>query len=65
MFEASSHGLDQKRFGDLQINHAIFTNLTKEHLDYHLNMENYFKAKSLLEIMATAFKVLGEYPSGK
>ena len=27
--------------------------------------EDYFKAKSLLEIMATAFKVLGEYPSGK
>ncbi len=48
MFEASSHGLEQKRFGNLQINHAIFTNLTKEHLDYHLNMENYFKAKSLL-----------------
>lgn len=48
IFEASSHGLAQKRFGDLQINHAIFTNLSKEHLDYHLNMENYFKAKSLL-----------------
>lgn len=27
--------------------------------------EDYFKAKSLLEIMATTFKVLGEYPSGK
>jgi UDP-N-acetylmuramoyl-L-alanyl-D-glutamate--2,6-diaminopimelate ligase len=44
-FEASSHGLEQKRFGDLKLDYAIFTNLTRDHLDYHQNMQNYFAAK--------------------
>ena len=44
-FEASSHGLAQQRFGDLKLDYAIFTNLTREHLDYHQNMQNYFAAK--------------------
>ncbi|MFZ8864276.1 MAG: UDP-N-acetylmuramoyl-L-alanyl-D-glutamate--2,6-diaminopimelate ligase [Rickettsiales bacterium] len=44
-FEASSHGLVQQRFGDLKLDYAIFTNLTRDHLDYHQNMQNYFAAK--------------------
>jgi UDP-N-acetylmuramoyl-L-alanyl-D-glutamate--2,6-diaminopimelate ligase len=48
IFEASSHGLMQQRFGDLQVKYAIFTNLTEDHLDYHKNMENYYAAKLLL-----------------
>jgi UDP-N-acetylmuramoyl-L-alanyl-D-glutamate--2,6-diaminopimelate ligase len=46
--EASSHGLDQYRLDGLHINAAGFTNLTRDHLDYHETMENYFAAKSRL-----------------
>jgi UDP-N-acetylmuramoyl-L-alanyl-D-glutamate--2,6-diaminopimelate ligase len=43
--EVSSHGLDQKRVSGIDFNVAIFTNLTRDHLDYHKTMENYFSAK--------------------
>ena len=46
--ECSSHALSQKRTGRVKFKTAIFTNLTEEHADYHLNMENYFAAKKLL-----------------
>ncbi len=46
--EFSSHALAQKRLDNLQIRGAIFTNLTGDHLDFHLNMENYFAAKKTL-----------------
>ena len=46
--EASSHAIDQKRLDSLKINYAIFTNLTRDHLDYHSNMKNYFSAKKRL-----------------
>ena len=46
--EVSSHGLDQGRIDGLNIDTAIFTNLTREHLDYHGNMESYADAKGLL-----------------
>lgn len=46
--EASSHGLDQHRLDGLQLYAAAFTNLTREHLDYHGDMENYFQAKARL-----------------
>ncbi|MFA7232418.1 MAG: UDP-N-acetylmuramoyl-L-alanyl-D-glutamate--2,6-diaminopimelate ligase [Victivallaceae bacterium] len=45
IMEVSSHGLDQHRPGHAVFHTAIFTNLTGDHLDYHLNMENYFQAK--------------------
>ena len=48
IFEASSHALEQSRFGDLHVNVAAFTNLSQDHLDYHKTMENYFNAKTLL-----------------
>lgn len=44
--EVSSHSLDQKRVEEIQFDVGIFTNLTRDHLDYHQTMENYFAAKS-------------------
>lgn len=46
--EASSHGLDQHRLEGLKIKAAGFTNFTRDHLDYHKTMENYFAAKARL-----------------
>lgn len=46
--ETSSHGLDQKRIYGLDIDYGVFTNLSREHLDYHKTMDNYFKAKMIL-----------------
>ena len=48
VMEVSSHALDQERIAGLQFDVAIFTNLTRDHLDYHHTMENYFAAKSKL-----------------
>lgn len=46
--EASSHGLCQYRLGGVQTEVAGFTNLTRDHLDYHKTMENYLDAKLIL-----------------
>jgi UDP-N-acetylmuramoyl-L-alanyl-D-glutamate--2,6-diaminopimelate ligase len=46
--EVSSHSLDQRRIDGLAFDAAVFTNLTRDHLDYHLTMEAYFEAKALL-----------------
>ena len=46
--EASSHGLDQHRLDYLDIGIAAFTNLSRDHLDYHKNMQDYLLAKTLL-----------------
>jgi UDP-N-acetylmuramoyl-L-alanyl-D-glutamate--2,6-diaminopimelate ligase len=46
--EASSHGLDQYRLHGVRINIAAFTNLSRDHLDYHHDMESYFQAKKRL-----------------
>ena len=43
--EASSHGLDQYRLDGLRIAAAGFTNITRDHLDYHPSFEAYFAAK--------------------
>jgi UDP-N-acetylmuramoyl-L-alanyl-D-glutamate--2,6-diaminopimelate ligase len=43
--EASSHGLDQYRLDGLQIAAAGFTNITRDHLDYHPSFDAYFAAK--------------------
>lgn len=43
--ECSSHAIAQKRIGGLTFAGGIFTNLTRDHLDYHLTVENYLKAK--------------------
>lgn len=44
-FEASSHGLSQYRTEGLPVRAAAFTNLSRDHLDYHKDMADYFTAK--------------------
>ncbi len=46
--EVSSHALDQGRMAGINFDVAVFTNLTRDHLDYHQTMEKYFAAKRLL-----------------
>ena len=46
--EASSHGLHQYRLDGVKISAAAFTNLTRDHLDYHADMDEYFESKSRL-----------------
>ncbi|HET6156949.1 MAG TPA: UDP-N-acetylmuramoyl-L-alanyl-D-glutamate--2,6-diaminopimelate ligase [Dongiaceae bacterium] len=43
--EASSHGLDQNRLDGVKVTAAAFTNLSQDHLDYHVDMARYFDAK--------------------
>jgi len=53
IIEISSHALELNRADDIELNVAVFTNLTVDHLDFHGDFENYFSAKkkifSLLE----------------
>ena len=48
VMEVSSHALDQNRVGGCRFNGAVLTNLTQDHLDYHITMDNYFDAKAIL-----------------
>ena len=43
--EVSSHSVEQRRIAGLEFNGGVFTNLTRDHIDYHLTFENYLKAK--------------------
>ncbi|MDP2355280.1 MAG: UDP-N-acetylmuramoyl-L-alanyl-D-glutamate--2,6-diaminopimelate ligase [Beijerinckiaceae bacterium] len=67
--EASSHGLDQRRLDGVRLAAAGFTNLSRDHLDYHPDMESYLAAKmrlfdSLLDRGQTAvIDADGEYAS--
>jgi UDP-N-acetylmuramoyl-L-alanyl-D-glutamate--2,6-diaminopimelate ligase len=52
--EVSSHSLDQRRVDGLEFDVAVFTNLTRDHLDYHGTMEKYLEAKArLLDYLKT------------
>ena len=55
--EVSSHAVAQKRIGGLKFAGGIFTNLTRDHLDYHKTFENYLKAKKAFfdSLPASAF----------
>lgn len=48
VMEASSHGLEQGRVGGVAFDVAVYTNLSRDHLDYHGDMEMYGDAKQLL-----------------
>lgn len=43
--EVSSHAIEQQRIAGLEFDGGIFTNLTRDHMDYHVTFENYLKAK--------------------
>ncbi len=52
VLEASSHALEQRRLDGLRFDAAVFTNLGRDHLDYHPRMEDYRRAKAhLLELL--------------
>ncbi len=48
VMEVCSHALELSRVGGCEFETAVFTNLTQDHLDFHITMENYFKAKEKL-----------------
>lgn len=48
ILEISSHALEQQRAGGILFDGAIFSNLTQDHLDFHVDMESYFQAKARL-----------------
>ena len=48
ILEASSHGLKQSRLDSIKFNTAIFTNLTRDHLDYHKTYQDYLNSKLIL-----------------
>jgi UDP-N-acetylmuramoyl-L-alanyl-D-glutamate--2,6-diaminopimelate ligase len=60
VMEASSHGIDQGRIDGLHFSVVAFTNLSHEHLDYHLTMEDYFLAKQKLFKRSSCAVVLGD-----
>lgn len=51
--EVSSHALAQQRVASIDFTQAIYTNLTHDHLDYHVTMQAYAQAKALLFAMPT------------
>jgi UDP-N-acetylmuramoyl-L-alanyl-D-glutamate--2,6-diaminopimelate ligase len=55
--EVSSHSVDQRRIAGLQFDGGVFTNITRDHIDYHLTFENYLKAKKQFfdELSSEAF----------
>lgn len=57
-FEVSSIAIDQNRTASVPFDAALFTNFTRDHLDYHGSMENYFAAKEKLftELLADSSK---------
>lgn len=59
VMEVSSHALDQERVAGVLFDAAAFTNLTRDHLDYHPDMEAYFQAKRKL------FERVGRFQSPK
>ena len=48
ILEASSHGLKQYRLNNIRFKSAIFTNLSRDHLDYHKTFKNYLNSKLIL-----------------
>ncbi|HIE43427.1 MAG TPA: UDP-N-acetylmuramoyl-L-alanyl-D-glutamate--2,6-diaminopimelate ligase [Candidatus Omnitrophica bacterium] len=57
VMEVSSHALSQKRVDAIQFNSCIFTNISRDHLDYHSTFSNYIRAKKrLMELLTSSIK---------
>lgn len=64
IMEVSSHALDQGRVCGIHFTAAMFTNLSQDHLDYHITMENYLLAKKKLFSMCDTAVVNIDDPAG-
>ena len=64
IMEASSHSLSQHKLDPIIPDVAVFMGLSPEHLDYHVTMENYFSAKSVLFRNAKRCIINGDDPYG-
>lgn len=58
VMEVSSHALDLKRVEHVDYQVGIFTNLTEDHLDYHITMENYYKSKLKLFNITKKYNII-------
>lgn len=60
VMEVSSHALEQNRVGGCTFKCAVLTNLTQDHLDYHITMDNYFDSKAILfkNLKAGSFAII-------
>ena len=57
IMEVSSHALELRRADDIDFDAAVFTNLTRDHLDFHHDFEHYFNAKKrLFHLLEKSFK---------
>ena len=61
VMEVSSHALHQHRVAGMALDTAVFTNLSRDHLDYHNDMDSYFEAKSrLFDTPGLRTRIVGE-----
>jgi UDP-N-acetylmuramoyl-L-alanyl-D-glutamate--2,6-diaminopimelate ligase len=58
LMEVSSHGLEQGRIAGVAVDGGVFTNLTRDHLDYYRDIEHYARAKRLLFDRPLSFALL-------
>lgn len=66
IMEVSSHSLDLKRVEYMDFQVGIFTNLTEDHLDYHITMENYYNSKLKLFNRTKKYNIInGDDPFGR
>lgn len=63
ILESTSHGLDQGRVNGVEIDVAVLTNITHEHLDWHGNFENYLQAKAKLFRLMAKRHPKGDFPT--
>lgn len=58
VMEVSSHAIDLYRIADITFKHAIFTNLTQDHLDFHGSLLEYFNSKKKLFLMSKDLNIV-------
>ena len=58
IMEVSSHALQLNRVTGIEFSHGVFTNLTQDHLDFHVTMEKYFQQKQKLFYMTSGYNII-------